>query len=362
MQKYGNAELICYMAKPDEPKIVLTDYMLPRLVKYFHESSAHAEGIDRLSATVSRHFYHPSLLQEIKTQVGTCLLCQQYKRLGGQFGALAPRDAIAAPWQEVHVDTIGPWRVNKKSAVTAMTMIDPVTNLLEIRRIDKKDGATCARAFDHGWLSRYPKPVRVINDGGPEFKGEWPTFLLRAGIKQGPISGGNPQSNAIIEQVHKTVALILRILIHRKGYNTLAELDAIIEDAIHTAMRATRSAAHHSLDNISPGALAFRRDMNLDIPLLADVITLQDLRQRQIDKRLLRANAQRRQHEFKVGDQVMLKRMLNNSQHLEPGNRGPFPILQVHTNGTCTIRLSQHQRARYNIRRLIPFRSPVAPP
>ena len=47
---------------------------------------------------------------------------------------------------------------------------------------------------------------------------------------------------------------------------------------------------------------------------MADVLTLQQLRQRQIDYRLLRVNAGRRRHDFKVGDKVLVKRMLNHSQ------------------------------------------------
>jgi hypothetical protein len=133
-----------------------------------------------------------------------------------------------------------------------------------------------------------------------------------------------------------------------------------VDDAIHTTIRAVRSASHHSLDDISPGALVFRRDMNLDIPFRTDLLTLRDLRQRQIDKRLLRANAQRRSHDYKVGDQVLVKRELNHSQKLERGFSGPYPVLQVHTNGTLTLRVSANQRVRHNIRRLLPFRAPTA--
>ena len=87
---FGPVDLICYFGKPDEPKIVLSDYMLPRLVKYYHLSSAHAEGMDRLEATISKHFYHIHLRREIRQQVGTCATCQQFKRHGGHFGHLAP--------------------------------------------------------------------------------------------------------------------------------------------------------------------------------------------------------------------------------------------------------------------------------
>jgi len=78
-KSFGQVDLICYMAKADEPKIVLSDYMLPRLVKYYHTSSAHAEGMDRLEASISRHFYHTGLRREIRNQVGTCSICQRYK-------------------------------------------------------------------------------------------------------------------------------------------------------------------------------------------------------------------------------------------------------------------------------------------
>jgi len=216
--------------------------------------------------------------------------------------------------------------------------------------IPKKDGVQCARALDHGWLSRYPKPVICRHDSGPEFKNkEFDGFLVKASIENNPVGTGNPQSNAIIEQVHKTVALVIRISVQTKPFRSAAELDALVEDAIHTAMRSTRAAAHHSLDNISPGALAFRRDMNLDIPLTADLLTLQELRQQQIDDRLIKANAIRRTHDFQVGDRVLIRRKLNHSQKLDATYTTPCMIIQVHTNGTCTVRLRPNTIQRMNI-------------
>lgn len=336
--------------------------MLPRLVKYYHLLSVHAEGMDRLEATISRHFYHTGLREEIRKQVGTCVTCQRFKRHGGQYGELAPHDALACPWQEVHVDTIGPWRIQRrgiKRSYQAQTMLDPVTDLVELRLLPEKSGKQCARALDHGWVARYPRPMRIIHDNGPEYHNDdFRNYLEQSGIENKPVSAGNPQSNAIVEQVHKTIALVLRVLVAERPFNSAEELDLLVEDAIHTAMRATRAAAHSSLHNISPGALAFRRDMNLDIPLRADLLTLRELRQRQIDTRLIKANAMRQPHEFLVGDQVMIRRKLNHSQKLDATYTNPVRITQIHHNGTATVRLSPNQLQRYNIRRLEPFRSP----
>jgi hypothetical protein len=44
----GETDLICYIANPQQPKIVLTDDMLPRIVHYYHLTAQHAEGMDRL--------------------------------------------------------------------------------------------------------------------------------------------------------------------------------------------------------------------------------------------------------------------------------------------------------------------------
>ena len=106
-----------------------------------------------------------------------------------QEGQLAPRIAIVAPWEEVHVDFIGNWRFEVSKSVVlnlhALTMIDTVTNLLEIMRLPQAapNAETVMRVFENTWLSRYPKPMTIISDCGAEFIGhEFPQKLLEAGI------------------------------------------------------------------------------------------------------------------------------------------------------------------------------------
>jgi hypothetical protein len=103
--------------------------------------------------------------------------------------------------------------------------------------------------------------------------------------------------------------------------------------------------------------------MYLNILLIANVLTLADLRQTQIDKRLMRANAKRKTHDYLVGDQVLInKRALDASSKLEPAYKGPYPIVQVHTNGTVTILLQPNTMERYNVRCITPYRQPLPVP
>ena len=109
---------------------------------------------------------------------------------------------------------------------------------------------------------------------------------------------------------------------------------------------------------VSPGAVAFRRDMFLRIPLFADVKTLADLRQMQVDRRLMKVNAKRVQHDYAVGERVLVRKSYRVGNKLRPRAEGPFQILRVHTNGTITILRPRGIHERINIRRMKPYREP----
>ena len=143
--------------------------------------------------------------------------------------------------------------------------------------------------------------------------------------------------------------------IHRRQIKT--DATSLAKRALSTAMHATRCAASQSLNGLSPGTIAFRRDMFVDIPYVADILTISRSRQALIDSRLLKENAKRISHDYRIGEPVMKKSILSLSDKLLPLFTGPYIIEQVHTNGTCTIRLTPNQTERINIRRLKPYRA-----
>ena len=93
--------------------------------------------------------------------------------------------------------------------------------------------------------------------------------------------------------------------------------------------------------------------MLLNIPIVADIVAISHNRQLQTDLRLERENRRRSRHEYVVGSQVFANNHFSSSDKLKPAWKGPFPVLQVHTNGTLTIQRGQvHERI--SIRRLKP--------
>ena len=254
MENMGSYELVCQY-QGQHNRICLTDTLLPMVVDWFHQATAHNTGITHLQETLHFHFYHPMLLAEVCSQVSCCDLCQCMKCGSRQYGLLAPREAKSAPWSDVATNCIGPWVVELRGgrdySLRALTTIDLTTNLLEIEPIVTQTAAECARAFENGWLSRYPHPLRVIHDQGSEFMGSaFQDLLRRAGIKSVPTTARNPQGNSIIEAVHKLVGQVLHTLVHIHRLQTVHQAKATGNTALATAMHATSDR----IPSTTPGA------------------------------------------------------------------------------------------------------------
>ena len=118
-------------------------------------------------------------------------------------------------------------------------------------------------------------------------------------------------------------------------------------------MHATRTTVMTTLGS-TPGALAFSRDMFLNIPLIADWQAIAKNREQRINDDLRRANRKRRQFDYVSGQKVLKK--VHDPTKLGVRTTGPYSIERVHVNGTLTIQLRSGITERINIRRLIPYR------
>lgn len=288
---------------------------------------------------------------------GKCDPCQRLKNLGRGHGETATREAKLLPWQDVAVDLIGPWKLNIQNQVHsfyALTIIDMVTNLVEVVRIDNKTAAHVGLHFENTWLSRYPRPVRVIHDQGGEFTGyHFQEMLRRHGIDDRPTTSKNPQANSVCERMHQAIGNSLRVLSTLQIPAGAVDANQLVDTAIAEAVYATRCTYHSTLET-TPGGLAFGRDMILNIPLNTDLQLLRQRRQQLIDDRLILANRRRFSYDYQVGQEVL--KIVYNPDKLQARAIGPYVIEQVHANGTLTIRLNPTTIERISLRRVKPYR------
>ncbi len=94
-------------------------------------------------------YYHPNLQKLIDSFC--CKACQRHKVNEQGWGHLAARDIRTAPWEQVDVDLIGPWKIttstNRTYEFCALTCIDHVTGLAGLIRIYSKELANVADKF-----------------------------------------------------------------------------------------------------------------------------------------------------------------------------------------------------------------------
>ena len=79
-------------------------------------------------------------------------------------------------------------------------------------QIPNKTASEIADITKKTWFTRYPLPQQIVFDCGTKFMAEFDKMCQNDYVlKRKPITTINPQSNAIIEQIHQTIGNIIRI-------------------------------------------------------------------------------------------------------------------------------------------------------
>ena len=98
------------------------------------------------------------------------------------------------------VDSIGPWKITINGIqheFSALSIIDTVSNLVELARLDNRTAFEAARRMEQAWLYRYSRPVQCIYDPGTEFMAEFGELLDNWSIKKKPTGVRSPEANAV---------------------------------------------------------------------------------------------------------------------------------------------------------------------
>jgi len=312
-------------------------------------------GKQRLEKTIGQVLWWPGMEKQVKHYCRTCDTCQRNKvSAKKKYGKLPEKEAEAAtPWNRVDLDMVGPLSVHtpdgKTHQLLALTMIDPATGWFEIVEVPAPTAKNCIDAFDDVWLSRYPRPQHIGYDEGGEFKECFDAVRKMYGLQKHVSTTANPQSNSIVERVHQTLEEILRVFElekqemdpHEPWRRHLAAVAFAIRSTYHTTLEAT------------PAQLVFGRDMFLPIQFNVDWATIRMKRQAKIHDNMVRENLKRINHEYHIGDKVLLdKPGIRNK--LSAPRTGPYPIEQINDNGTIHIRKGAVGQL-VNKRRLTPY-------
>jgi transposase InsO family protein len=238
----------------------------------------------------------------------------------------------------------------REISLQGMTFIDPATGWFEIAEVPAADktSARISRLFDQVWLSRYPRPRKVLYDNGSEFKKDFQPLVKDFAVKATCTSIKNPQSNAILERIHQVVGSMLKT----KDLVNIEFDELDMWNPILASVAYAIRCSHHSTLNATPGQLIFGRDMLLDLKFEPNYKQMWAHKQKRITYDNVRENSKRISHDYKVDEYAYI---LKDGQYrkLEGDKQGPFRITEVFSNGTVRLQKGVVNE-RLNIRRLTP--------
>ena len=365
-----NIKLITYKDRIYVPMSLRADTL-----NWYHYYLNHPGG-DRLANTLLQVCYWKGLTNQAKEFVKKCTICQKHKKRR-KYGHLPPKSVKdLTPWETVHIDLVGPYTLTAKQSVpggttiekdlhlTCMTMIDPVTGWFEIVEVPyyniddikskgqqsiDKTSARISQLFNQTWLSRYPRPHKVVFDNGSEFKRDFEPLLVDFDIVPQCTTVENPQANAPVERVHQVIHNMLvtkELDKHLFDYiNPWGEFLSSIAWAIRTSYNSSTQA--------TPAQLVFGRDMLFNITKVIDWKLITERKVKQVQKDNNRENSKRIPHEYSVGDRVFrIKRGVKRK--LSDKKSTPFTVTKVYTNGTVKLRQGA-KSMKLNIRQIEPL-------
>jgi hypothetical protein len=103
--------------------------------------------------TLSLCYYHPRLhyhIDKLKWKD-----CQKYKLAGRGYGLLPEQEVWIAPWEEVAINLIGPWKVKvncQQVEFNALACIDTALNFVNMICVDNKIAKHIGNKFTQSWL------------------------------------------------------------------------------------------------------------------------------------------------------------------------------------------------------------------
>ena len=152
--------------------------------------------------------------------------------------------------------------------------------------------------------------------------------------------------------MHQTTEDMLRTYLYQHRPQNFQDFQDLLDSALASAIFGLRSTIHTTLKQ-TPGALAFNRDMLLNVPVETQVQHIQARRQTMVNRNAAKENKRRYEYTYHQNDQVLISQ--HSPAKLETRFIGPFLVTQVHTNGTITIQRQQNITQRINIRRVKPY-------
>ena len=176
-------------------------------------------GIKSTLRLIKSRYFWPDMDRSIRKWCRECLSCQYSKIHRHTKSEVSKFDLPSTRFQTIHIDIVGPLPAvpNPSDPYSIspyrylLTCIDRATRWIEAQPLADITAQSIAKAFVNIWIARFGVPLHVITDRGSQFESEMFSELASVvGFHRLRTTAYHPQSNGMIERVHRTIKGALR--------------------------------------------------------------------------------------------------------------------------------------------------------
>jgi len=175
-------------------------------------------GIYKTHKLITRNYWWPRILANVRVYVGGCEICQRVKpKRTPATGLLNPNEVPSHPWEVISVDMIGPLpESNGFDAI--LVFVDRFLKKIEVvpTNVELSLMGT-AKLYKDNVFKHHGLPRKFISDRGKPFVSRFMRDLCTLlGIERNPSTAYHPITDGQTERINQEIEQYLRIFINER--------------------------------------------------------------------------------------------------------------------------------------------------
>ena len=308
-----------------------------------HHDSADAGhfGMDRTYDLISRQYIWAGMTNDIREYIGRCAHCQRNKASHQRpYGLLNPLDIPDSRWETVTMDFITDLPATSGGHDAILVFVDKLTKYVHLAPTTKSCTAQdAAQLFLEHVYQFHGLPRNLISDRDSRFTSAfWKAFTGKLETNHRYSTAFHPQTDGTTERMNKVVEEVLRSFVNPTHTNWDTLLPFVAFSINNAKCDATGETPFFLNTGTHPRTFNSTFVSSGVLPVLDSVLgslhnTLEEVKmlyRKAQDRNRENANSKRRDHCFKVGDQVLLStknlKFSVGVRKFHPKYVGPFTI------------------------------------
>jgi transposase InsO family protein len=214
----------------------------------FHDELGHL-SFKSVQELVERRYYWPTLEKDFRNYIISCAKCQRARGSLPPAHPCQPLPPVGHPFERWGIDFVQNLPLTEAKNRHIITCIDYATRWVVAEPVQRMDSESVIKFLYLRIFMNYGIPFEIVSDRGGSFMSEETTqFLNMYSVKHLPSSSYHPQTNGMVESMH-------RMLNH--GITTLVSSDRTRWDEELAQVLFAIRVRKHSVTQYSPFKLVY---------------------------------------------------------------------------------------------------------